>query len=134
MLEIEIESSSDDDEMRALSTEDEAGTPPFPHPHQPLVMRAACCTPFNYYSSLVNSFSNAAGEDLCSVCLFIFSVAFSFHSRRFTYGGLVVGGGGCGCGCGCSGGGLLSIVLIYGSCARLRLLGSEFGTVVDISI
>lgn len=47
-------------------------------------------TPLNYYSSLVNSFSDAAGEDLCvysrpggcsrSLCIWM-------------HGGLVVGGG-----------------------------------------
>lgn len=35
----------------------------------PACLVAKCITPLNYYSSLVNSFSDAAGEDLCCLTL-----------------------------------------------------------------
>lgn len=45
--------------------------PPFPYSPwgTPACLVAKCITPLNYYSSLVNSFSDAAGEDLCCLVL-----------------------------------------------------------------
>lgn len=66
--------------------------PPLPLSHTsspPAFLVAKCITPLNYYSSLVNSFSDAAGEDLCCAVLLHF-----FGGMQHTYGGLVVGGGG----------------------------------------
>lgn len=49
-----------------------APLPAFPYTLPPACLVAKCITPLNYYSSLVNSFSDAAGEDLCCAVLLHF--------------------------------------------------------------
>lgn len=51
----------------------------------PACLVAKCITPLNYYSSLVNSFSDAAGEDLCCLVLrssLCFSCIFWGHATH----------------------------------------------------